>query len=394
MPNISRTYSGSIVILIALVVLIAAFLVINPFPAKSVSTTTVVSTEVVTNQMTVIAPTTIVLTHNTSITDTLTFTSTIQGIIPPINDVLISNISLSDYTWSVAANPLSNMIYAISPLSNLTEINGSSNTIVKTLDIGPLGSNFVTVNPATNMIYSGDSIINGTDFVLIGHFSYDISYIAVDPKTDRIFAISSDFAPKGNDSLLIFNGMNNSLLDIIQLNASATTLAINSVTNSVYVPLCTDESLCAPIYMLVMNGTSLQVSAKFLVDPNESAGLPFSVAVDSLTNMVYMTDQDLVTINGTSNAVVAKTVLSAYTIQCRGVAVNERYNQIYVSGWGVGDFGSFFIVNGQNYSILNAFAGTGGPVGIAYNPTNSEIYVADSQTKSVLALNSTAFVLS
>lgn len=110
--------------------------------------------------------------------------------------------------------------------------------------------------------------------------------------------------------------------------------------------------------------------------------------------MIFMTDQQLVSINGTTNTVTAETTVSAFTIQCRGVAVNEMDDEIYVAGWGFGNYGSFFIVNGQNYSLLNAFAGTGQPVGIAYDSANSEIYVANSQTKSILALNSTSFVVS
>lgn len=376
-----------------LLVVLSAILGASLLTTKKNSATTVIDTRNVTAKLTVVAPTTLTLTMMTSLTKTVSVTSTLQGIIPPINEVLISNISLPDYTWAVTANPMTNTIYAVSPLSNLTVINGSTNRLEASIGLGKYGSDFVSVNPATDLVYSGSDVINGSDNKIIDQFPYNLTFVGVDQNADRIFALSADSEPAGNTSLMIFDGTNDSLIGSVQINGTATTLAVNSATNTVYIPVCSRGDVCAPIYMIALNALTGELEADFLVDSDQSDGIPFAVAVNPQTNMVYMTDQKLIAINGTTDTVTAQTIVSAYTIQCRGVAVNEKYNEIYVAGWGFGNYGSFFIVNGQNYSLLNAFAGTGQPVGISYDSANAEIYVANSQTKSVLALNSTAFVL-
>jgi DNA-binding beta-propeller fold protein YncE len=347
----------------------------------------------VTSDVTEFVPTTYTLTDTTSVTKTITATSTLNGIIPPINEVLISNISLPQYTWDVSVDPNTNMIYAVAPLSDLSVINGSTNHVVASVDIGALGSDYVAVDPSTDTVYSGNLIIDGATNQIIGRLPDNITNLVVAPNSDLIYALSPDYAPQGNTSLLIFSGSSDSLISKILINGTATILALNPTTRSLYIPICSRGDVCAPIYLIDLNESNLQVVSRILIDANES-GLPFAIAVNPLNNMIYLTDQKLVSINGTTNTITAETTVSAFTIQCRGVAVNEMANEIYVAGWGFGDYGSFFIVNAQNYSLLNAFAGTGQPVGIAFDPTNSQIYVANSQTKSVLALNSTSFELS
>lgn len=396
MPDSKKTIlSSSVVIFAFALVLVSILLSTNLlFLGNDRTTTTSTLTSVVTSKVTEIAPTTITTTDTTSLIQTLTQTTTLEGIIPPINDVLISNISLPYFTWAVAVDPNSDTIYAAGPLSNLTVINGSTNKVVTTLSIGSEGSDFVAVDPATNMIYAGEAIINGSTNHVVGYFSDNITDLAIDSAKGTIYALSPDFSTAGNTSLLILNATSEALVHRIPINGSANILATDPVTHTVYVPICLRGNVCAPIYVLVINESSYELEAKIFVNASDTSGIPFAISVDPGTNMIFMTDQQLVSINGTTNTVTAETTVSAFTIQCRGVAVNEMDDEIYVAGWGFGNYGSFFIVNGQNYSLLNAFAGTGQPVGIAYDSANSEIYVANSQTKSILALNSTSFVVS
>ena len=377
---------GLLLVLLALSLYLGFYL--NPGKASIYTTT-----DTTVSQLTVVAPTTETVTATTSIITTRLITTTLQGIIPPINNVLIANISLPQYTWNVAVNPKTNMIYSIAPLTNLTVINGTTDRIIASVNVGAYGSNYVAVNPATDFVYAGSDVLNSSTNRIVGDLGYNISGIAIDPGMNVIFALSSDNAPRGNTSLLVLSGFNNSLIATFLLNGTANSIALNPKTHVVYVPICSSGSVCAPIYLLAINGLNYNITAKILIDTDQAAGVPFAVAVDPQNNMVYMTDRELVSVNGSTNHLVAKTIVGAYTIQCRGVAVNSQHNEIYVTGWRIGNYGSFFIVNGANYSLLNAFAGTGQPVSIAYDPTNTEIYVANSQTKSVLALNSTAFAV-
>ena len=141
----------------------------------------------------------------------------------------------------------------------------------------------------------------------------------------------------------------------------------------------------------VVNGSNTSLLTRILLGNDNIQDTPLSITVNPVTNMVYVTARGLISINGTTNQIVAETNLSAYLIQCRGAAVNTDANEIYVTGWGLENFGIFFIVNGANYSVLNAFVGTTEPIGVAYNDNNTEIYLVDSQTDSLLVLNRTLF---
>jgi hypothetical protein len=360
-------------------------------PKLFTETETISQTSV--SKIVLVEPTTSVVTDSTTKTTTDYVTSTIQGIIPPISNVLISNISVKTISWSVEANPNTNMIYAVSPLSNLSVINGSSNKIVASLSVGPYGSSYVSIDPSRDLVFAGNAVINGSTNKILTYLPDNITGLAVDSNSNLIFAISPDYAQPGNDSLIVFNGLNYQMESRILLNGSSDSLAINERTQVVYVPICSSSTVCAPIYLIAIQGSNLSILARTLIDSSESSGIAFSIAVNPVTNIVYLTDQQLISVNGTTNQVIARTIVSAYTIQCRGVAVNSEDDEIYVTGWGFGDYGSFFIVNGQNYSLLNAFAGTGQPIGITYDSANAEIYLANSQTQSILALNSTAFVV-
>ncbi len=211
------------------------------------------------------------------------------------------------------------MIYATAPLSNLSVINGTTNREVASLEVGDYGSDYVAVNPTTDLVYTGNLIVNGLNNKIIGHFPDNITDLAVDPRTNEIFAVSPDFSSAGNTTLLIYNGTTDLLITRILLNASADTIAINPTTHIVYIAVCSRGNVCAPIYLLALNETTSSIESKILVDSSESSGIPFAIAVDSQTNMIYLTDQRLVSINGTTDTVTAETTVSAYTIQCRGV---------------------------------------------------------------------------
>ncbi|MFI5420757.1 MAG: YncE family protein, partial [Nitrososphaerales archaeon] len=256
------------------------------------------------------------------------------------------------------------------------------------------GSQYLAVNPIANKIYSGDAVIDGTSNKVIGHLGFNSSGIAIDPHRNLVYAITQASVSSGNTTLKIFDGSSDSLLRNVPINGTATAIAVNSFSNMVYISICSQVSYCAPSYLIAFNGTSDTIVSRIFLGLQPYQDTPLSIALNPQTNMIYVTTHRLISINGTTNTVVAETSVSAYAIQCRGVAVNPLTNEIYVTGWGLQNFGSFFIVNGVNYSVLNAFIGTGDPVGVAYDENNTSIYVVNSLTDSVLALNSSAFVVS
>ena len=352
---------------------------------------TYVSTETSVSDVIIVEPTTETITRTTSVTATHVVTSVIQGIIPPISNVVLANISVGGYAWNIAVNSNTDTIYETGPFSNLFAIDGMTNKIKANISTGNQISNYIEVNPNTDLVYTANVVIDGATNKIIGRLPYNISAIGIDSSTNVVYAAGEN--PDGSSSIVAINGSNNQQIARILINGTAFGVAVNSRTHMVYLPICSNTAFCTPSYVIAINGTSRSIVSRILIGQNPRLNLPFAIAVNSITNMVYVATQQLISINASTNSIVARTSLSAYTIQCRGIAVNTQSNQIYITGWGLENFGSFFVVNGANYSLLNAFVGTGEPVGVAFNSNNSEIYIVQSQTDSILALRSSSYNL-
>ena len=247
----------------------------------------------------------------------------------------------------------------------------------------------------TNLVYVNNDtcppcsqsiiVINGSSSKQIGSVNLGtyIDGIAVDPNTDTIFATSAD-----SGSLYIVNGKTDSLLGTVTFPGSAMTVAVNPNTNTAYVPVCTQSFACTPAYVYVVNGGSRSIITRVPID------LPFAIAVNPATNMVYVTTSQnlLVSISGATDQITANTQLSAYSLECRGLAINSESNEIYVSCGARVDLPSFFIVDGSNGNILNSFVDNNSPMEVAYDSNNSLIYLADGSGQ-LLSLMSTEILL-
>ncbi|MHB8567195.1 MAG: YncE family protein [Nitrososphaerales archaeon] len=396
----------NLVLSLLLVALISSVSVSGWLYSRQTLTMTTTVTNTNNFGVTVVVPSTVTsaVGEPTTLTETITkfafatdYATTSLYVVPPINDVLITNISVYGDTWDIGVNPDTNLIYSVGPFSNINVIDGSTNQAFRTIhpsNLSTFDTYHVAVNVRTNKIYAGNSIIDGNTNTLEGYLSDNISDVAVDSNTDTIYATSPDFAPPGNSSLLIFNGETNVLVGRINLNAPIPIgIAVDSNTHIVYLAVCAQYFVCTPSYVYAINGTSETIVSRILIGSSSAFDIPSALAVDPARNMLYVTTSQLVSINLTLDQVVQKISLSGYDIQCKGVAVNEAANEIYVTSSSIGNSSTFFILNGANYAVMNAYVDNGGPQGVAFNPTNSEIYLANAQTNTVLALISTSYLL-
>jgi hypothetical protein len=388
--GLTRAKSTIFLALALFILLISIYAGLLPF---RYGTTTIIETKTQTSisSEVIVEPTTLTATDTTRLTESLTITSTLNGIIPPLAGVVMANISVEKYAWNVAVDPKTNMIYESGPYSDINVISGLTNRIVSKINSNSSSTQFLAVNPETNVLYAGNEIIDGNSNKVIDVLPYNVTGVAIDTSTNTVYLLSQDQTSETNSYLLIINGTSDVRIGEVSLNGSATGIAVSSITHSIYVPICTMSSGCTPSYLLSINGTDDSIKSRILLGTDSVTDTPLAIAVNPITNMVYITAKGLISINGTTNQIVAKTDLSAYLIQCRGISVNAQSNEIYVTGWGLANFGSFFIMNGANYSVLNAFVGTTEPVGVTYDENNTAIYLVDSQTDSVLALNSSVF---
>jgi YVTN family beta-propeller protein len=123
------------------------------------------------------------------------------------------------------------------------------------------------------------------------------------------------------------------------------------------------------------------------------AGLePDEVAIDSVTNMIYVTNNisnTVTVINGATN----DTSIVNVGINPSAIAVNPITNMIYVANYGDS---SVTAINGSNNTTTKIRVGSGSE-GIAINPLTNMIYVANGISNTVTAINgvnnSTATIL-
>ena len=112
--------------------------------------------------------------------------------------------------------------------------------------------------------------------------------------------------------------------------------------------------------------------------------LPVGIAVNNVTNRVYVTGQNVTSVfDGTSNALIATVHVGAFP---QGIAVNTIDNYAYVANSGSGSITVIFGNNGAlNLTIGNS------PTDVAFNPHNRLVYVTSKSTNSVTFFNGTAF---
>ncbi len=116
--------------------------------------------------------------------------------------------------------------------------------------------------------------------------------------------------------------------------------------------------------------------------------MPRAIAIDSVTNKIYVADDSFVTVidgatNSTTNLGVGIGGSSSYSI-----AVNPVTNMVYVANK---NSNSVTVINGATGSTVATVATTIGvgtsPVALAVNPVTNMIYVANYGSNNVTAIN-------
>ena len=110
---------------------------------------------------------------------------------------------------------------------------------------------------------------------------------------------------------------------------------------------------------------------------------------DPTTNTVYMTSGNTLLAINSSGGIVRTTTLSAYSVNCYGLAMNTPLNQIYVACSPPnipGGLGSFLVVDRSTGDILNSFAYNGVGGAVVFDQASQTIYLLD-QNGYVLTLS-------
>ena len=283
-------------------------------------------------------------------------------------------------TFSVAVNPATNLIYAPEGRffdARVVVIDGNpasptfhQKTALIDLpdDCSPLE---IAVNTVTNRLYVADEFGNRVLIVDAATNSFAGS-IAVGPHPRRLAVNSVTnriYVPVETGEIAVIDGTSNTIVATIPLadpSHFAFKVAVNETTNRVY-------------------ATSLQGSITVVDGVNNSiittiagGSLPFGVAVNPVTDRIYVSnlgDQNLSVIPGSNNTIEANVFIGLLS---NVVAANSVTGRIYAASSGNG----LSVVDGRLSSptyntVLSSVGSFFGSTDVAVNPNTNLIYLMD-----------------
>jgi YVTN family beta-propeller protein len=255
--------------------------------------------------------------------------------------------------YSIAVNPVTDLIYVVSnQTGTLTVINGGSNQVTATVPAAGTLPVAVAVNAATNLVYvlgqgnlnvyagannapAGSVAIAGTSYALAVNSTTNTVFVTNNGlgSVPVVTATGTTNVPQSGPWLTVINGATNAITSTVLQQGNLTGLAVDEMTNTVYGSNAAENLLTVigePVTPSSPQGTQWAIEASVMV-----GGTPGPVAVNPVTDMVYVgnTATDSVTVvNGSTNAVTTTIPLTATPT---GLAVNAAgtppVNLLYVA---------------------------------------------------------------
>jgi YVTN family beta-propeller protein len=262
-----------------------------------------------------------------------------------------------------------------------------ADSVLTTIEVGngtSSGVSGVAANPATNRIYVG---VPGTNEVVaingkiqeiaariaIGHAP---QRLAVNPRTNRVYATSCDFNT-ASCSIVVIDGRTNSVIATIPIASGSSIglqgLAVNPVTDRIYASDADNGQ-----YIVIDGKTNTVVTLVPVFTQ------PAGIAVNPKTNRVYVVGGgfpgEILVFNGDTNALLA-TIPEDFGVE--EITTNFRLNRIYVTQ----DSGSLVVADGGTNQNTTQIPTGQFPHGVDVNLVNSKVYVANEQSGDVTIID-------
>ncbi len=198
--------------------------------------------------------------------------------------------------------------------------------------------------------------------------------VAVNPVTDTVYiANQGPFDPQKNtlqcektSTVTALDGASN-LTWTIPVGFCPDTPAVNTATNRIYVANSLGDDL------MVLDGATSTLLAD--IQLGDGTGTPSAVAVNPVTNMVYVADTDaVVVVDGATNTVTAD--ISTYD-NPQQVIVDPVRNRIYVLCFGTVLYGQSGVIEIDGATSQKTYLQTEEePMGMALNPVTNMLYIS------------------
>lgn len=274
----------------------------------------------------------------------------------------------------------------------LTSGVAAAQSLVTTLTCGP-NPQGIAVNPTTNMIYVSDidvgtlTVINGAANTAstLNTGEPNITAVAINATTNTVYALyegsQSTSAPitVTPGKVVVIDGTSNTVTKTIALPDLGTHIAVNPVTNTIYVSTVSGIGNGASANVRVIDGTSDTITTSISIPEVIS-----EVAVDATRNLVYAThinepgNGTLAVIDGATNAVKA-TVPLGYDDNI--FVINEPTNTLYSPD---AHDNKIYVIAGATDSVTTTVPVPAPlqPLELAVNSVTDKVYVTVSNTSN------------
>jgi YVTN family beta-propeller protein len=327
------------------------------------------------------------VTKNVYVTNEFSNTvSVINGITEKVTDT----IRVGSFPYGVAVNPFNDRIYVTNRGSNaVTVIDSPTNTKLSDISVGnsPVG---IAVNPSSNWIYvtninSGTvSVIDGitnkvTDTIAVGKAPYGV---AINPLTNKIYATNIQ-----SSTVSVIDGKTNKVSATIAVGKSPVGVSANTISNMVYVTNHLSNTVS------VIDGKTNKVSATIAVgkspvgvsaNPVSSkiyvTNIQFSTVsvIDGRVNKItssIIVNPSLRRVEGTGDPVLNMPILTQFPLIASLVAVNSISNMVYVTNTGSD---TLSIIDGNKDAVIVRVAFNVNPPGVGDVQCNGQQILSNS----------------
>ncbi|MBX7222954.1 MAG: YncE family protein [Blastocatellia bacterium] len=309
----------------------------------------------------------------------------------------------------VAVNSLTRRMYVANVLSyNVSVVDLSTKTVTKTVgcDATPQG---IAVQPKTNRIYallgsasntrnSSVAVIDGTTDQILANVPLP-GYggrLSINAETNRLYVTDNGFFDVVGTSVWVLDLGSNAVVNTIPVGKNPTDVAVNTLTNRVYVT-CSGTGKKSDSQVVVVDGTNDKPLATVKVGQ-----LPSRVVVSETDNRVYVADngspnkidQEVTVVDGNTNKVVKQISLplgfDAYTGPME-LAVTGDGAQVFVSSVSYSTkfeaSRNVFSISGKAAAVETKIKLTEEPGQFVTDPLTGQLYTAFPTKNRVAALD-------
>ncbi len=339
------------------------------------------------------------------------------GILNVANGTL-SKVVLGYRPYKAAVNTQTNRVYVIDEqAAELVVINGADHSILARVPVigantGSYNAKFllarlVAVSSALNRIYlprveqSADDgtkiayldVIDGANNQLVTSIPISTGYLvgslllAVDDTRHRVYLTSVD--PGTNEPrLYVINAENNTVSTSIPIMNSLIGLAVNPVTGKIYI---SGRPSGGMVQILDASFNSLGMVG--------AGAVPGPMAVNTQTNKIYVANTGAGSVDNSVTVIDGATDQTETTFSnthanngdaVSDVAVDPATNKVYVAdnSNGYDANGRITVFNGANNSFQQQIDVGRYPMGLAFNPVTSELFVPNNEDGNLSVIGS------